>query len=232
MGLRGRTINSWDQMKHAFLTKYQDYCRTRDLKDEIFQMTAKENKMLEEYVERFQYNPQRSPYGTLPSEVIKATLIKGMKDEWVETLNLMGKGDIYQETYDNIIHLCIRCSCRSTQTRSGMQTPLTKNSNITSGGVTRAEVGNLLENFKTDILSTLTTQLDVLQAKQKQAEEEQTLAIFFHRCRKKHGPRECLLDVVQVCAICAKDHTTDQCPSLPGLKLSSEKWKRKQNHYI
>jgi hypothetical protein len=43
---------------------------------------------------------------------------------------------------------------------------------MTSGGVTRAEVGNLLENFKTDILSTLTTQLDVLQAKQKQAEAE------------------------------------------------------------
>jgi hypothetical protein len=85
-----------------------------------------------------------------------------MKDEWVETLNLMGKGDIYQETYDNIILLCIRCSCGSTQTRSGMWAPLTRNKNITSRGVTRAEVGNLLENFKTDILSTLTTQLDVL----------------------------------------------------------------------
>jgi hypothetical protein len=131
----------------------------------------------------------------------------------------MGKGDIYQETYDNIIQLCIRCSHGSTRTRSGMQTPLTKNSNITSGGVTRVEVGNLLENFKTDILSTLTTQLDVLQAKQKQTKVEHTLAIFFHRCRKKHGPRECSLDVVRVCAICVKEHTTDQCPSLPGLKV-------------
>jgi hypothetical protein len=102
--------------------------------------------------------------------VLKATLIKGMKDEWVETLNLMGKGDIYQETYDNIVQLCIRCSHGSTLTRLGMQTPLTINNNITRGGVTRAEVGNLLENLKTDILSTLTTQLDVLQGKQKQAE--------------------------------------------------------------
>jgi hypothetical protein len=78
-------------MKQAFLTKYQDYCRTRDLKDEIFKMIAKENETLDEYFERFQYNLQRSPYGTLPSEVLKATLIKCMKDEWVETLNLMGK---------------------------------------------------------------------------------------------------------------------------------------------
>jgi hypothetical protein len=151
---------------------------------------------------------QISPYGTLPGEVLKATLIKGMKDEWVQTLNLMGKGDIYQETYDNIVQLCIRCLRGSTQTKSWMQTPLTRNSNISSRGVTRDEFGNLLENFKTDILSTLTIQLDVLQDKQKQAEAEQTLAIFFHRCRKKHGPREFPLDVVRVCAICAKDHAT------------------------
>jgi hypothetical protein len=110
---------------------------------------------------------KRSPYGTLSSEVIKDTLIKGMKDEWVETLNLIWKGDIYQETYDNIVQLCIMFSHESTRTRSGMQAPLTRNINIASGGVTREEVGNLLENFKTDILSTMTTQLDVLQAKQK-----------------------------------------------------------------
>jgi hypothetical protein len=69
-------------------------------------------------------------------------------------LNLMGKGDIYQETYDDIILLCIECSRGSSQIRSGMRTPLTRNSNITNRGVMRVEVGNLLENFKTDILST------------------------------------------------------------------------------
>jgi hypothetical protein len=49
-----------------------------------------------------------------------------------------------------------------------MRIPLTRSSNITSRGVTRDEVGNLLENFKTNIMSTLTTQLDVLQAKQEE----------------------------------------------------------------
>ena len=125
-------------------------------------MTTKENEWLEEYVERFQYNQQRSPYGTLPSEVLKDTLIKGMKYEWVETLNLMGKGGIYQETYEDIVPLCIRWSRGSTQTTSGIQTSLTRNNNTISRGVTWDEVGNLLENFKIDILSTLTTQLDVL----------------------------------------------------------------------
>jgi hypothetical protein len=77
-------------------------------------MVTKENKTLEEYVEIFQYNLHTSPYRTLPGEVLKSILIKGMKDEWVETLNLMGKGDIYQETYEEIIKLCIKGSCGST----------------------------------------------------------------------------------------------------------------------
>ena len=97
MGLGGGVITDLDHMKAAFLKKYQDYCRSRELKDEIFQMTAKPSETLEEYVERFQYNLQRSPYASapLPDNVLKTALIRGMKDQWVETLNLMGKGDIY-----------------------------------------------------------------------------------------------------------------------------------------
>jgi len=83
-------------------------------------MTTKENETLEEYVERFQYNLDRSPYNTLAGEILKYTLIKGMKDEWVEMLNLMGRGDIYQEKDDNIAQLCIRCSRSSKQIRSGI----------------------------------------------------------------------------------------------------------------
>ena len=73
-------------------------------------MVAKPSKTLEEYVERFQYNLQRSPYANLPDNVLKTTLIRGMKDQWVETLNIMGKGDIYQENYNDIVDLCIKCS--------------------------------------------------------------------------------------------------------------------------
>jgi hypothetical protein len=65
----------------------------------------------------------------------------------------------------------------------------------------------------------MNSQLDVLQVKQKQREEEQSLAIFFPRCRRKHGSRECPLEIIWTCAICAKYHATEQCPSLPGLKF-------------
>lgn len=120
MGLGGGTINDWDQTKNAFLKKYQDYCRSRKLKEEIFQMVARPGETLEEYVERFQYNLQRSPYVNppLPDNVLKTTLIKGMKEKWIETLNIMVKGDIYQEDYADIIKLCIRCSRGSTRLKS------------------------------------------------------------------------------------------------------------------
>jgi hypothetical protein len=38
--------------------------------------------------------------------------------------------------------------------------------------------------------------------------------------KKKHPPRECPLNSVQVCIICELDHATDQCPSLPCVKES------------
>jgi len=40
-------------MKIYFLKKYKDYCGSRELKDEIFQMVERPSETLEEYVERF-----------------------------------------------------------------------------------------------------------------------------------------------------------------------------------
>ena len=56
-------------------------------------MVARPNEALEEYVERLQYNIQRYPYASLPlhDNVLKTTLIRGMKEQWIETLNIMGK---------------------------------------------------------------------------------------------------------------------------------------------
>ncbi len=136
--------------------------------------------MLEEYVEHFKYILQGSPYATLPllDNVLKTTLIKGMKEQWINTLNIMGKGDIYQEDYANIINLCIRCSRSSTRLKLVECDTITRDNKISGGSITHAEIKNLLEDFKTDILGTLTTQLDIMQAKQKQVKAEQNLVIL------------------------------------------------------
>ena len=148
MELGGSTINSWDQMKHVFLTKYQDYYQSRHLSEEIFKMTSKEDEILEEYIEIFQYNLQRSPYTTLPRDVLKATLIGNMEDAWIEMLNLMGKGDIYKEEYDDIVKLCIKCLQGSTQTNHGTRDPHNISNRVAGGVVTRTNIGNLLKYLK------------------------------------------------------------------------------------
>ena len=38
MGLGEYTIKSWDEMKMTFLKKYQDYCKSKYSKDDIFKM--------------------------------------------------------------------------------------------------------------------------------------------------------------------------------------------------
>ena len=44
-----QVITTWEQMKQKFLLKYQDYCRTRENKDELFNMAQKPNENLEDY---------------------------------------------------------------------------------------------------------------------------------------------------------------------------------------
>ena len=86
---------------------------------------------------------------------------------------------------------------------------ITRENKTSNEGVTHAKIGNLQEDFKRYILGTLKTQFDIMQAKQKQAEAEKNLAVFFPRCRKKHNHKEGPLDVIKVCAICKKYHPTE-----------------------
>jgi hypothetical protein len=63
---------------------------------------------LEEYAKRFQYNLQRSKQKQLGKETLKTLLLKGIHDESLEILNLMGTGDVFQLPYDDICELCRR----------------------------------------------------------------------------------------------------------------------------
>jgi len=53
MGLLGNNITTWAQMQQAFNNKYQDYCRSKEMKGEIFRMTMGSDESLEDYEERF-----------------------------------------------------------------------------------------------------------------------------------------------------------------------------------
>ena len=85
-----------------FLKTYQTYCRSKYLKDDIFNMSQQEDEILEEYLERFVYNLQKSKYTSLTSDIIKTIFLKVIQDEYLDVLNVMGKGDVFYLPFDEI----------------------------------------------------------------------------------------------------------------------------------
>ena len=82
----------------------------------------------------------------------------------------------------------------------------------------KGEIGNMLEDFKIEMLQTLALQLDTMNIRRKQEEAERALAIFCPRCTIRHPRNECPLNCIEICSICEENHSTDKFPSLPGLK--------------
>ena len=81
---------------------------------------------------------------------------------------------IHHKTFAQINELCKNYSRSRGEVGKNFWAPYSRNvrGNIpNSGGVTRIELGNLLENCKTDILGAMGSQLDALQAKKRQDEE-------------------------------------------------------------
>ena len=80
----------------------------------------------------------------------------------------MASGDIYHKSFDEISELCREYSCTRAKTSEIVRDGFLRASEaINTSGVTRMEIGNLLENFKTYILGTVTSQFDVLKTKKR-----------------------------------------------------------------
>ena len=77
-------------MKKVFLDKYQEYCKDKDQNEAIFKMTQQEDENLKDYVERFQYNLQRSRQNGLNDDTLKIMLLRDIRDDFIDLLNLMG----------------------------------------------------------------------------------------------------------------------------------------------
>jgi hypothetical protein len=121
MGLEDYSIRSWEDMKSTFLKKYQDYCRTRDSHNDIFKMQQSEEESLEDYVERFLYNLQKTKQSTLNNDTIRTIFLKGIQEEYIDVLNLMGAGDISQLPFAAICDLCRRYSRSRAKSSKGVR---------------------------------------------------------------------------------------------------------------
>ena len=89
-----------------FLRKYQEYCRRKDKREELFKMVQKDEEILEDFVERILYNVQRAGQTTIGRDVLKIILLRRIRDDYMGMLNLLGKGDISKESFDHIVDLC------------------------------------------------------------------------------------------------------------------------------
>ena len=93
-------------MKHVFLRKYQEYCRMKDKREDLFNMVEKYYESLEDFVERLLYNVHISGQTTIGRDVLKIILLQGIREDCPGMLNLLGKGDISKESFDHIVDLC------------------------------------------------------------------------------------------------------------------------------
>ena len=147
-------------MKNAFLENYQDYCKANE---DIFSMIQGEDESLEDYLERFKYNHQKSKHKHLEKEILKTLILKGIKDEILEILNLIGKCDIFQLSYDDVCDLCIRYSRGTSKAgKNSREFSYFLSKFATRIGDIRDEINDLFEHFKVDFISSLNSQLHVL----------------------------------------------------------------------
>ena len=169
----------------------------------------------------FLYNVQRVGQTNMGLYVLKIILLRGIREDFLDMLNLPGKGDISKESFEKIVELRKRYSrgFSSNNRWDKLERDIfDRTHNSSNGGATRGEIGNLFENFKTKMMSSISSKIDVLREKQKQVVEDLTLSVFYPKCRKKHPLKECPLDKVEVCQLCELNHDTKECPSLPQVK--------------
>ena len=123
MSLGGETVATWEQMKQVFLGKYQEYCRSKDKREELLKMMHKDEESLEDFVERLMYNLQRAWHTDMGKYVLKIILLCGIRENLLYMLNLLGKGDILKEYFEEIVNLCriySRGSSRTSNHDKGM----------------------------------------------------------------------------------------------------------------
>ena len=123
MGLLTQSIRTWNDMKQTFLDRYLDYCMPTNHKDEVFKMMQREDENLEDLLERFQYNLKREKMSNLDEETLKALLLKAIRHEWIDILNMMGKGDISQLPLHDIVELCVHLSRGKSKIGKGPRDP-------------------------------------------------------------------------------------------------------------
>ena len=82
----------------------------KDKREELFKMVQRDDESLEDFVERILYNVERVGQTNMGLDVLKLIQLRGIRDDYLDMLNLLGKGDISKECFEKIVELCKRYS--------------------------------------------------------------------------------------------------------------------------
>lgn len=108
--------------------------------------------------------------GELAPDTLCSLLLWGIWDNFIELKEMMGGGDVSEKYYDAIIELSWRYYGGTSMTRKGSRWILMRIGKTTSNRITRVEIG-MLKDFKTNILSSMSSKLDTLHMNKKPREK-------------------------------------------------------------
>jgi hypothetical protein len=111
-------------------------------------MIQGEDESLEYYEERFQLNDKTNAIYTLDKESLKLVLLKGVRKEWMETMNLLVNGHIFQLPYDDIKQFFKNFPSTTSKNNRGHRGTIAQSSKGTIIGLTKSEIKNLLQDMK------------------------------------------------------------------------------------
>jgi hypothetical protein len=104
-------------------------------------MTQKEDESLEYCVDIFEYNMQRSKQIKLNLDSLRIILLRGIQDQCVDLLNLMGAWNMSHLYYDDIFLIMQALFKRQWQTWKGPVDIVTRVTKSTRGELLEMELG-------------------------------------------------------------------------------------------
>lgn len=159
----------------------------------------------EDYEEIFQLSYRRARF-TLGHWSLKLVLLSGIKEYMLDTLNTLSEEDIYQLSYDDIKTM-FKNHYRAIRKKGRARKDLANYSPSTTS--IKNEIGNMFEDFKSEMLHTFDFRMDTMQIKRKEGESERALASFYPECTRRHPINECPLNVIKVYLVFEEKHATD-----------------------
>ena len=121
----------------------------------------------------------------LDLESLKLVSLRGVREYLLDTLNLLTGGDIYRQPYEDIKNVYKNHSRVARKKGRGSQPMVSPYSSNTS---IKGQIANMLKYLKSEMLQTLSLEMDTTHIKRKQQELERALAIFYPSVVASNNP--------------------------------------------